>query len=67
MIVNKRFAPDSWFNFFNLINYEVDYDELTPDNYIIHTLGYYEFAKGFDVGAGGNFKAFGGFKPIVSV
>jgi hypothetical protein len=67
MIVNKRFAPGSRFKFFNLINYEVDYDGQTPDNYIIQTIGYYEFAKGFDVGAGGNLKAFGGFKPVVSV
>lgn len=67
MIVDKRFAPGSRFKFFNLINYEVDNKEFTPDNYIIQTLGYYEFAKGFDVGVGGNLKAFGGFKPIVSV
>lgn len=67
MVVNKRFALDSRFKFFNLINYEVDYNDLTPDNYIIQTIGYYEFAKGFDFGAGGNLKAFGGFKPVVSV
>lgn len=67
MIVNKRFAPESRLKFFNLINYEVDYDGQTPDNYIIQTVGYFEFAKGFDVGAGGNLKAFGGFKPVVSI
>jgi hypothetical protein len=67
MIVNKRFAPNSQFKFFNLINYEVDYNDLTPDSYIIQTIGYYEFAKGFDLGAGGNLKAFCGFKPLVSV
>jgi len=67
IIVDKRFAPGSRFKFFNLINYEMDDNEFTPDNYIIQTLGYYEFAKGFDVGAGGNLKAFGGFKPIMSV
>lgn len=67
MTVDKRFAPGSRFKFFNLINYEVDGNEFTPDNYIIQTIGYYEFARGFDVGAGGNLKAFGGFKPLVSV
>lgn len=67
MIVNKRVAQSSRFKLFNLINYEVDYDAQTPDNYIIQTIGYYEFAKGFDIGAGGNLKAIGGFKPVVSV
>ena len=67
MTVDKRFAPGSRFKFFNLINYEVDDNEFTPDNYIIQTIGYFEFAKGFDVGSGGNLKAFGGFKPVVSV
>lgn len=67
MTVDKRFTPGSRFKFFNLINYEVDDNEFTPDSYIIQTLGYYEFAKGFDAGVGGNLKAFGGFKPIVSV
>lgn len=66
MTVDKRFVSGSRFKFFNLINYEVDDNEFTPDNYIIQTIGSYEFAKGFDVGIGGNLKAFGGFKPIVS-
>lgn len=66
MTVDKRFAPGSRFKFFNLINYEVDDNEFTPDNYIIQTVASYEFAKGFDAGLGGNLKAFGGFKPIVS-
>jgi hypothetical protein len=66
MTVDKRFAPGSRFKFFNLINYEVDDNEFTPDNYIIQTVASYEFAKGFDAGVGGNLKAFGGFKPIVS-
>ncbi len=66
MTVDKRFVPGSQFKFFNLINYEVDGNEFTPDNYIIQTIGSYEFAKGFDAGIGGNLKAFGGFKPIVS-
>lgn len=66
MTVNKRFTPGSRFKFFNLINYEVDANEFTPANYIIQTVASYEFAKGFDAGAGGNLKAFGGFKPIVS-
>jgi len=67
MTVDKRFSPGSRFKFFNLINYEVDDNEFTPDNYIIQTIGYYEFAKGFDVGVGGNLKAFGGYKSLVSV
>lgn len=66
MIVDKRFAPGSRFKFFNLINYEVDYNEFTPNSYIIQTIASYEFVKGFDAGLGGNLKAFGGFKPIVS-
>jgi len=66
MTVDKRFVSGSRFKFFNLINYEVDDNEFTPDNYIIQTIGSYEFAKGFDAGIGGNLKAFGGFKPIVS-
>ena len=66
MIVHRPFASGSNFKFFNLINYEVDYDDATPNNYIIQTIGSYEFAKGFDVGIGGNLKTFGGFKPIVS-
>jgi len=66
MTVDKRFVAGSRFKFFNLINYEVDDNEFTPDNYIIQTIGSYEFAKGFDAGIGGNLKAFGGFKPIVS-
>lgn len=66
MIVNKRFAQDRKFKFFNLVNYEVDYDDLTPDKYIVQTIASYEFIKGFDFGAGANLKAFGGFKPVVS-
>lgn len=67
MIVDKRFVPGSRFKFFNLISYEVDENEFTPDSYIIQSIGYFEFAKRFDIGVGGNLKAFGGFKPIVSV
>jgi hypothetical protein len=66
MIVDKRFVPGSRFKFFNLINYQVDNNESTPDNFIIQTIASYEFAKGFDAGIGGNLKAFGGFKPIIS-
>jgi hypothetical protein len=67
MIVEKPFNAASPFKFFNLINYEVDYDKMSPDNYIIQTIGYYEFAKNFNAGVGGNLKAFGGFKPVASV
>jgi hypothetical protein len=67
MIVNKRFASNGRHKFFNLINYAVDYNDLNPDNYIIQTIRYSEFAKGFDARAGFNLKAFGGFKPVMSV
>ncbi len=67
LIVDKRLGPGSSFKFFNLIDYEVDGNNYTPDNYIIQTIGYYEFVKGFDVGVGGNLKAFGGFKPLASL
>lgn len=67
MIVNKRFGPESPFKFFNLVSYEIDDNEYTPDDYIIQAIAYFEFLKGFDAGVGGNMKAFGGFKPVVSV
>ncbi|WP_163711375.1 hypothetical protein [Mangrovibacterium lignilyticum] len=67
LIVNKRFGPESPFKFFNLISYEIDDNDYTPDDYIIQTIGYYEFYNGFDAGVGTNFKAYGGFKPVVSV
>lgn len=67
MTINKRFTSDSKFKFFNLINYEVDYDDQTPNTYIVQTIASYEFIRGFDVGTGANLTAFGGFKPIVSL
>lgn len=66
MTINKRFTADSKFKFFNLVNYEVDYDDQTPNKYIVQTIASYEFINGFDAGAGANLTAFGGFKPIFS-
>jgi hypothetical protein len=66
MTINKRFTADSKFKFFNLVNYEVDYEDQTPNKYIVQTIASYEFIKGFDVGAGANLSAFGGFRPVVS-
>ena len=66
MIVSKQITPGSKFGFFNLINYEVAYDEYVPDSYIIQSLFNYQIVKGLNIGAGANFKAFGGFKPLVS-
>ncbi len=55
MVVSKRIM-DSKFNFYNLINYEVDYDETTPNNYFVQTIITYDIAKGFGLGVGGNLK-----------
>ncbi|HAA11677.1 MAG TPA: hypothetical protein DCE41_08260 [Cytophagales bacterium] len=64
MIVSKQITPGSKFGFFNLINYEVTYDDFAPNSYIIQSIVNYEIVKGLGVGAGANFKSFGGFKPI---
>lgn len=67
MIVNKRFGAQSPFKFFNLISYEVDYNEYTPDDFIIESIVSYEFIRGFDAGLGANLKAHGGFNPVASI
>ena len=67
MIVNKRFVEESSFKFFNLVSYEIDDNDYTPDDYVIQSIAYYEFLKGFDAGLGANLKAYGGFKPVASV
>lgn len=66
MIVSKQITSGNKFGFFNLINYEVAYDDFVPDSYIIQSLFSYEIVKGLNIGAGANFKTFGGFKPLVS-
>jgi len=49
------------------VEYQVDYQEETPDNYLIQSILSYEFYKGFEIGTGANFKSFGGFKPLISL
>jgi hypothetical protein len=66
MSVSKQLVAGSKFGFFNLVNYEVDYDLNTPDNYILQTLFSYNLTKRFNIGAGANLKSFGGFRPFVS-
>jgi len=65
MVVSKRIM-DSKFNFYNLINYEVDYNETTPNNYFVQTIITYDIAKGFGLGVGGNLKTYNVFKPLVA-
>ncbi len=67
MVVNKKFSPTSKFRFFNLISYEMDYDEQTPASYIVQTIASYEVTQAFYLGLGTNLKAFGGLKPLVSI
>ncbi|WP_196894709.1 hypothetical protein [Aureivirga marina] len=66
MIVAKQFGKKQQFGFFNLLNYEVDYDSKTPDNYIVQTIFSYNFSRNFSLGAGANLKTFGGFKPLIA-
>jgi hypothetical protein len=66
MTVSKQIAPESKFGFFNLINYEVDYDDAAPNSYILQTLFTYNLTNRFNVGIGANLKSFGGFRPFVS-
>lgn len=65
-IVTRDFAKNDRVNFFNLINYEVDYDPNVPQTYIVQSIFSYNFNRFFGLGAGANLKAFGGFKPIVA-
>ncbi len=67
LILNRPIVAGSGFKFFNLVSYEIDDNEFTPDDYIIQAIAYYGFIKGFDVGLGANMKAYGGFKPVASV
>ncbi len=65
MVVSKRIM-NSKFNFYNLINYEVDYDELTPNTYFIQSIVSYDLSKGFSIGVGGNLQTYNEFKPLVA-
>ena len=67
MIVSKQITPTSNFGFFNIINYEVDYSEFTPNSYVIQSVFDYQIIKGLKIGVGANLKAFGGFKPLIAV
>ncbi|MCG8574251.1 MAG: hypothetical protein MI810_05145 [Flavobacteriales bacterium] len=64
-IITKDFANRK-VNFFNLINYEVDYDPNVPQSYIIQSVFSYNINRFFSVGTGANLKAFGGFKPLIA-
>lgn len=66
MTLAKKFGSRKQFGFFNLVNYEVDYEPETPDNYIIMSVFSYNLNKHLSVGAGADLKAFGGFKPLVA-
>ncbi len=66
MIISKQLTSTSKFGFFNLLNYEVHYDEFTPNSYVIQSLFDYKIVKGLKVGASANLKAFGGFKPMIA-
>lgn len=65
-ILVKDFGKNKKFNFFNLVNYEVAHDKQKPDSYIIQSLFSYKINNFIAVGAGANFKAFGGFKPLLA-
>lgn len=65
-IVTKDFTKNNRVNFFNLINYEVDYDPNVPQSYIIQSIFSYNLNRFFALGAGANLKAFGGFKPLLA-
>ena len=65
MVVSKRIM-NSKFNFYNLINYEVDYDELTPNTYFIQSIVSYDLSKGFSIGVGGNLQTYNEFKPLIA-
>lgn len=66
MTVSKQITTGSKFGFFNLVNYEIDYDKFTPNSYIIQSLFTYNFSKHFNAGLGASLKVLGGFKPMVS-
>lgn len=66
MVVSKLFF-DGKFNFYNLVNYEVDYDDSTPNTYYIQTIVSYNLPKGFGVGVGANLQTYTPFKPLVAV
>ena len=66
MIVVRQFGKKKQFGFFNLLNYEIDYKQETPDSYIVQSIFSYNFNRHFSLGAGANLKAFGGFKPLLA-
>ncbi len=66
MVVIKQIMA-SKFKFYNLINYEVDYDEFTPNSYYVQTIVSYDLPKGFSIGVGGNLQSYNVFKPLVSL
>lgn len=64
-IIARDFGAKERFNYFNLINYEVEYVSEAPASYIVQSLFSYKLSQNFALGAGANLKAFGGFKPLV--
>jgi hypothetical protein len=65
MTVSKQLTPGNKFGFFNLLSYEIDYVESTPDIYFIQSVFTYNINNNFNVGAGANLKSFESFNPIV--
>lgn len=65
-ILAKNFGKTQNFNFFNLVNYEVDYDDEVPNSYIIQSIISYKVNDFIAIGAGANLKSFGGFKPLLA-
>ncbi len=66
MVVVKQIM-NSKFKFLNFLNYEVDYDEITPNSYYIQTIVSYDLPKGFGVGIGSNLQTYNPIKPLVAV
>lgn len=65
-IIAKDFGSKKNFNFFNLINYEVEYNGEENISYIVQSIFSYKINHFLALGAGANLKAFGGFKPLIA-
>ncbi|BDD05574.1 hypothetical protein [Aureibacter tunicatorum] len=74
-IISKNFGKNDQFNYFNLVNYEVNHKRNDNEgshganqeaSYIVQSIFSYNLTQHFSLGAGANLKAFGGFNPIIA-
>ncbi|MFC4220702.1 hypothetical protein [Flagellimonas marina] len=66
IVIKKKFAPESKFNFFGLATYSATHDNTIEENRAIMISQIsYDVGKGFGLMAGADYNSFSGFSPIL--